>query len=209
MRFNSNRGKKISKLEVILKLVIKQLTKEYKCLKENLIIYFATATALLKRFDRANIQHVPMIENQEANDLAQIASGYRVTEIKFEELIKIREKLASKESNLDKLSTPKLRGARESNGENFENFAEIFAIDNLSNNDWRTPIVEYLQNLVGNTSRKTKYKALSYVIIGNELFKKSLEGVLLKCLNETEAYLSISDTHSGACGSHLAGHKMK
>ena len=45
-------------------LVIKQLTKEYKCVKENLIIYFATATALLKRFNRENIQHVPRIENQ-------------------------------------------------------------------------------------------------------------------------------------------------
>jgi len=38
-------------------LVIKQLTKEYKCVKENWIIYFATTTALLKHFDRANIQH--------------------------------------------------------------------------------------------------------------------------------------------------------
>ena len=72
------------------KLVIKQLTKEYKRVKENLIIYFATATALLKRFDRENIQHVPRIENQEANDLAQIASRYRVIETKFEQLIKIR-----------------------------------------------------------------------------------------------------------------------
>jgi len=47
------------------------------------------------------------------------------------------------------------------------------------------------------------------VVIGNELLKKSPEGVLLKCLSETEAYLAISDTHSGACGSHQAGHKMK
>ena len=174
-----------------------------------MIIYFATATALLKCFDRANIQHVPRIENQEPNDLAQIASGYRVTEIKLEELIKIREKLASKEVDSDKLPTPKLGGARESNGEIFENFAEIFAIDNLSNNDWRAPIVEYLQNPAGNTSRKTKYKALSYLIIGNELFKESPKRVLLKCLSETEAFLAISDTHSGACESHQAVHKMK
>ena len=69
--------------------------------------------------------------------------------------------------------------------------------------------MEYLQHLTGNTSKKTKYRALSYVIIGNELFKKSPEGVLLKCLGETEAYLAISDIHSGACGSHQAGHKMK
>ena len=124
-------------------LVIKKLTKEYKCVKENLIIYFATVTTLLKRFDRANVQHVPRIENQEANDLAQIASGYKVTKIKLEELIKIREKLASKEVDSNKLSTPKVWRARE-NDEIFENFAENFAIDNLSNNDWRAPIVEYL-----------------------------------------------------------------
>jgi len=45
-------------------LVIKLLAKEYNCVKENLIIYFAIPTALLKRFDRANIQYVPRIENQ-------------------------------------------------------------------------------------------------------------------------------------------------
>jgi len=48
-------------------------------LKQNLIIYFVTAKALFKRFDLANIQHVPQIENQEANDLAQIASCYRIS----------------------------------------------------------------------------------------------------------------------------------
>jgi len=69
--------------------------------------------------------------------------------------------------------------------------------------------VEYLQNPAENTCKKTKYKALSNVIIGNELFKKYPEGVLLKCLSETKAYLAIYDTHSGACGSHQAGHKMK
>ena len=46
------------------------------------------------------------------------------------------------------------------------------------------------------------------MIIGNELFKKSPEGVLLKCLSETEAYLAISNTHSGACGSHQASYKI-
>ncbi|PNX94126.1 hypothetical protein L195_g017294 [Trifolium pratense] len=61
----------------------------------------------------------------------------------------------------------------------------------------------------GNVDRKVKYRALNYIVIGNELFKKTAEGVLLKCLSETEAYLAISETHSGACGSHQAGHKMK
>ena len=89
------------------------------------------------------------------------------------------------------------------------NLVEIFVINNLNDNDWRKPIVSYLENPDGTTCRKVKYRALSYVIMGNELFKKTPEGVLLKCLGETEAYTAISNTHSGACGAHHAGHKMK
>ena len=85
----------------------------------------------------------------------------------------------------------------------------MFTIDNLPNGDWRKPIVEYLQNPMGSTDRKIKYKALSYIIMGNELFKKSPDGILLRCLSDSEAYVAISETHSGACGAHQAGHKMK
>ena len=139
-----------------------------------MILYFVTANALLKHFDYANIQHVPRVKNQEANDLAQIASGYQVSKVKFEELIEIKEKLVSTDISLDELSTTKLGGAKESNKfEEGERYAEIFAIDNLSDNDWRKPIVEYLQTPTGTTSRKTKYRALSYVIVRNELFKKT------------------------------------
>jgi hypothetical protein len=92
----------------------------------------------------------------------------------------------------------------------FDHFvAEIFAIDNLLDSDWRKPIVKYLEDPTGITDRKVKYKALSYTIIGNELFKKTAEGVLLKCLSENEAYLAVSNVHSGSCGAHQAGHKMK
>lgn len=59
------------------------------------------------------------------------------------------------------------------------------------------------------TKRKTKCRALSYVLLGNELFKKTFEGVLLKCLSELEAYLTLSDVHGGACGAHQVDHKMK
>jgi len=36
-------------------LVLKQLTKEYKCVNENLVIYLALANALLKRFTHVEI----------------------------------------------------------------------------------------------------------------------------------------------------------
>ncbi|CAJ2652868.1 unnamed protein product [Trifolium pratense] len=174
------------------------------------------ANALLKRFDSIDIEHVPRIENQEANDLAQIASGYKVSKEKLEQLIEIKEKLISNEPMQLDLSMPKLEGAEMSPNDinnsdkemNYDEF-QIFVIDNLVDGDWRKPIVEYLENPIGSAPRKIKYRASNYVIIGNELFKKTLEGVLLKCLSENEAYIAISDVHSGACGSHQSGHKMK
>lgn len=44
--------------------------------------------------------------------------------------------------------------------ENFEIFArhEVFTIDNLSHSDWRKPIIEYLENPVENTGRKSGIK---------------------------------------------------
>lgn len=41
-------------------------------------------------------------------------------------------------------------------------------------------MVDYLKNPVGSTDQKVKYRSLNYVIIGNELFKKTSERVLLK-----------------------------
>lgn len=60
-----------------------------------------------------------------------------------------------------------------------ENF-EILAIDCLENEDWRMPIVEYLENPTASTERKFRYLALSYILMGKKLFKKTPEGVLLK-----------------------------
>ncbi|XP_045810459.1 uncharacterized protein LOC123904898 [Trifolium pratense] len=212
-------GAKDIKIRGDSELVLKQLTKEYKCIKEHLIRYFVIANTLLKRFDSIDIEHDPRVENQEANDLAQIASGYKVSKDKLEQLVEIKEKLISHDPMHLELSMPKLGGAHMSHNDinNFDQKMDrdiydefqVFVIDNLVNGDWRKPIVENLENPIGNVPRKIKYSASNYVIIGNELFKKTLAGILLKCLSETEAYIAISDVHSGACGSHQSGHKMK
>ncbi|XP_050889982.1 uncharacterized protein LOC127095317 [Lathyrus oleraceus] len=51
-------------------LVIKETTREYKCIKENLLMYFAMVKHLLKCFKVVSITDVPRLENQEANNLA-------------------------------------------------------------------------------------------------------------------------------------------
>lgn len=92
-------------------LVIKQLTKEYKCIKDNLLIYFVKENSMLKQFEIVDIEHMPQIRNQEANDLAQVASGHKVAKRKLKILIEVKDKLVSTSVIRPELSTPKLVGA--------------------------------------------------------------------------------------------------
>src|ERR1051325_9210998 len=164
-------------------------------------MYFVIANRLLKKFEYVDIKHIPRIDNQEENDLAQIASGYKTSKEKLQYLIETRGRImATKFDPLD-LENSKLGYASQKE-------FEVLSIDALADTDWRSPIINYLKEPSVSTEKKIKYRALSYVLLGNELFKKTPEGILLKCLGENEAYLALSSVHSGACGAHQAGHKM-
>ncbi|WJX39864.1 hypothetical protein P8452_27372 [Trifolium repens] len=101
-------GAKNIKIRGDSELVLKQLTQEYKCVREHLAKYFVIASSLLNGFDHIDIEHVPRLENQEANDLAQIASGYKVSKEKLTQLIEIKEKMVLQEPISEQLSMPKL-----------------------------------------------------------------------------------------------------
>jgi hypothetical protein len=103
-------GEKNIKIRGDSKLVLKQLTQEYKCVKEHLTKHFVIASSLLDCFDHVNIEQVPRLENQEANDLAQIASGYKMSKEKLTQLIEIKEKMVLQEPISEQLSMPNLWG---------------------------------------------------------------------------------------------------
>ncbi len=66
-------------LEVIadLQVVIKHLTGEYRCVTPNLQGYLQKATEMLCKFGDVELSHRLREENTIANDLAQLASGYK------------------------------------------------------------------------------------------------------------------------------------
>ncbi|KAK1632949.1 hypothetical protein QYE76_007264 [Lolium multiflorum] len=59
------------------KLVISQLTDEYKCESESLFPYWMECRELMTHFRYINFNWVPRSQNTDANDLAQMASGYK------------------------------------------------------------------------------------------------------------------------------------
>lgn len=79
VEYEADLGVKRVEIRGDYELVMKQITKEYKCIKENIIMYFVIVNQLIKCFNFVDIQHVPILENQEANELAQVALGYKVS----------------------------------------------------------------------------------------------------------------------------------
>lgn len=49
----------------------------------------------MEYFEIVGITHVPRNENQEANDLAHITSGYKMSKSRLHEIIEVREKMVS------------------------------------------------------------------------------------------------------------------
>jgi ribonuclease HI len=58
-------------------LVIKQLNGQYECRSDILRNYYEECREILKSFQLVILQHIPREHNEEANRLAQSASGYR------------------------------------------------------------------------------------------------------------------------------------
>ena len=127
--------------------------------------YYDECQRLLKEFPHVSSQHIPRAQNQEANRLAQSASGYRVIQ-------------------------------------------EILSNETLDN-DWRVEIVDYLRNPSRKVTRKLWYKSTKYVLLVDQLYYKTIDGALLKCLNQEEAKVLMGEVHEGICGAHQSTYKMK
>ena len=88
-----------------------------KCVSSNMMKYYICATLLLGILDEYTFDYVPQIRNKEANDFAQIATSYKLSKEKFDDLSQIRDKM------IDEF--------------------KILNVNVLTTNDWRKPLVDY------------------------------------------------------------------
>jgi ribonuclease H / adenosylcobalamin/alpha-ribazole phosphatase len=59
------------------KLVVSQLTEEYRCESKSLFLSWMRCRELMTQFKYINFYWIPRSQNAEANDLAQKALGYK------------------------------------------------------------------------------------------------------------------------------------
>jgi hypothetical protein len=78
-----------------------------------------------------------------------------------------------------------------------------------SDPDWRTLLVHYLENPGHIANRKVRRQASKYVMHDNTLYRRPIDGLLLKCLGSDQSKIAVGEVHEGICGTHQSAHKMK
>jgi hypothetical protein len=48
---------------------------------------------------------------------------------------------------------------------------------------------------------------IKYTLVGDELYRRTVDGILLKCLDEEQARVAMGEVHEGLCGTHQSAQK--
>jgi transposase InsO family protein len=86
--------------------------------------------------------------------------------------------------------------------------------EELDGRPWYYDILMYVKfqkyppHTTENDKKTIRRLSMGYFLSGNVLYKRSFDGVLLRCLDEKEARKVIEEVHEGSCGSHSSGHNM-
>jgi hypothetical protein len=65
-----------------------------------------------------------------------------------------------------------------------------------------------IRDPIKTTDKKVKRQVLKYMSIDDELYWRTIDDVLLKCLGEEQAKAAIREVHDGICGAHQSTYKM-
>ncbi|KAG9458313.1 hypothetical protein H6P81_002821 [Aristolochia fimbriata] len=187
----------LSQLEIFgdSALVIKQLIEEFEVRKEELIPHKKKAQRLLEKIPNVTLGHIPRASNSEADALARIAASLAQFDARPER-IPICERWVV--PTLEKFS-----------GEEEVNLVSVYVIEEK---DWRQQFLDYLEH----KKLSQELKARAYVrrvapkfcLFNNTLYRRSYDGILLRCVSKEEGQALLSEAHGGMCGAHQAGPKL-
>jgi hypothetical protein len=74
--------------------------------------------------------------------------------------------------------------------------------------DWGLPLLKCIRDTGKTTDKKVKQQVLKYMSIDDELYRRTIDGVLLKCLGEEQAKVAVSEVHDGVCRANQLTYKM-
>ena len=155
-------------------------------------VYLDKCLDIISTLDYFNIAHISRHDNWRANELAQQASGYHVDHGMFY----ISQRPMTSFANVE--AEPELTASATN-----ENSSAG------GNQDWREPIIDYLRDPSKRVDRTVQRMAFKYTMRYDNLYRRTVDDVLLKYLDEDQARVAMGEVHEGICGTHQSAPKMK
>uniref|UniRef100_A0A2N9G4P3 Uncharacterized protein n=1 Tax=Fagus sylvatica TaxID=28930 RepID=A0A2N9G4P3_FAGSY len=186
---------KISYLEVYgdSKLVINQLLTHYEVRNEGLVPYFRLATRLIEEFDGISLEHIPRSENKIADALANLATTLAL-------------------SAEERVNVPVCNRWALTFTEEYTSETNAISVSVVEDEDWRQPLIDYLEHgkLPDDSRHKTEVRrrAPRFIYYKDTLYRRSFDGLFLRCLGKGETDQAMEEAHSGVCGAHQSGPKL-
>jgi hypothetical protein len=74
--------------------------------------------------------------------------------------------------------------------------------------DWRLPFLQCIRDPRKTMNKKVKQQVLKYTLLDDDLYQRTIDGVLLKCLGDELAKVAVQEVHDRICGAHQSAYKM-
>ncbi|KAL0349908.1 UNVERIFIED_CONTAM: Transposon Tf2-12 polyprotein [Sesamum radiatum] len=180
-------------------LVVNQLLGLYEVKKPELLPYHNYAKRLMGWLGDVELEHLPRKDNKQADALAKLASTLSMTD---------------KEARIPICKSwviPPIFSDDEDDmlQEEENHVTEVFEVEE---EDWRQPLVDYLKygKLPNDLRRRTdtRRRATRFIYYKGTLYRRSFDGLFLRCLSDNEKVQAMEEAHSGICGAHQSGPKL-
>jgi ribonuclease HI len=188
-------------------LVVQQVMNRCDAISDNMTAYRNLYYYLEGTFDGCEVSHVSRASNEEADNLANIGSQCLPTPpgVFWEEIIE-RSIKSSKSSTPGEPSQHPTTGSGAGNsgtGSTTEP-EEVMMVEET----WMQPYLAYMINktLPENTveARRIIRQSKAFVILQGKLYKKSITGILQRCVTPQEGQDILKDIHARVCGHHAS-----
>lgn len=187
------------------RLVVEQVNGEFNCFDGLLNSYLDRCLDIIKSLDTFTICHISREDNVRANFLAQQASGYHVNRGVFFVINKPAFVTVGVDSVGGVISTVTMDTINDLTKQGKTGSVQQQGItgsvgDELG--DWRSPLINYLRDPSQSRDRKVRRQALKYTLLDDELYRRTIDGLLLKCLGPDQSKVAMGEVHEGICGTH-------
>jgi ribonuclease HI len=195
-------------------LIAQQVMKDCDATCANMIAYHAMYDKLEGNFEGCEVTHIGRESNEEADSLANIGSkclpillGVLFEEI-FEQFVKI------KSATIDPALETRLGAepTKDSPGVEQDGLADEMAQVMLFEARWTKPYLAYLlhDELEEDAVHRQliMHRSKAFTIIQGELYKRSMTGVLQRCIAPEDGIALLREIHEGTCGHHVCSRTL-